>query len=160
MHLDETLKTFIAECSDLLQSMEEALLRIEQAPDDEDTINAIFRAAHTIKGNAGLFGFEGIVAFTHVAESVLDRVRSNELSVTSEMIALLLQSGDHMRALVEHVAASGDDGGLTPAEQRQGEALLEQLNDYLADRQAGGGGCRRGAAAASGCAAPQRAWWR
>lgn len=55
MNLDDALQTFIAECCDLLQNMEEVLLRIAQTPDDVDTINAIFRAAHTIKGSAGLF---------------------------------------------------------------------------------------------------------
>src|SRR3990167_7468373 len=108
MTLDDALQTFIAECRDLLQNMEQALLRIEQMPGDADTINAIFRAAHTIKGSAGLFGLDGIVAFTHVAESVLDQVRGNELHVTPELVALLLQSGDHMSALVDHVAEGGE----------------------------------------------------
>lgn len=57
MNLDDVLRTFIAESQELLLLMEEALLQIEQAPDDVDTINALFRVAHTIKGSAGLFGF-------------------------------------------------------------------------------------------------------
>ena len=60
MNLEDALQTFIVESRDLLQQMEEALLRIEQSPDDLDLINAIFRAAHTIKGSAGLFGL-GVV---------------------------------------------------------------------------------------------------
>ena len=59
---DDALQTFIAEGRELLEQMEEALLRVEQSPRDADTINAIFRAAHTIKGSAGLFGFEAVVA--------------------------------------------------------------------------------------------------
>jgi two-component system chemotaxis sensor kinase CheA len=60
MNLDEALQTFIIESRDLLQQMEDALLQIEQSPDDTDLINAIFRAAHTIKGSAGLFGLNHV----------------------------------------------------------------------------------------------------
>ncbi|MDO8775433.1 MAG: chemotaxis protein CheA [Burkholderiaceae bacterium] len=130
MNLDDALQTFIAECRDLLLSMEEALLRIEQTPDDIDTINAIFRAAHTIKGSAGLFGLDGIVAFTHVAESVLDKVRSNELRVSPELVALLLQSGDHMSELVDHIAQGGE---LAAPVAAQGQTLIGLLSAYLGD---------------------------
>lgn len=133
MNFDDALQTFIAECRDLLEHMEEALLCIEQTPDDADTINAIFRAAHTIKGSAGLFGLDGIVAFTHVAESVLDRVRSNELLVSPELVALLLQSGDHMSALVDNIAMGGELAG---AVAEQGLSLIEQLGSYLDDELA------------------------
>lgn len=128
MNLDDALQTFIAECRELLESMEEALLRIEQTPQDADTINAIFRAAHTIKGSAGLFGLDGVVAFTHVAESVLDKVRSGQLRVDAELVALLLASGDHMTALVDNVAFGGE---LSDAVREQGQALMGRLQMYL-----------------------------
>lgn len=104
MTLDDALTTFIAESRELLQDMEEALLRIEQAPDDTDTINAIFRAAHTIKGSAGLFALDEIVSFTHVTESVLDKVRGGELRIDAELGSVLLQASDHIGALVSWVA--------------------------------------------------------
>ncbi len=66
MNLDQALQTFIAESRELLDDMETSLLSLDAAPDDE-AINAIFRAAHTIKGSAGLFGLNHVVAFTHVA---------------------------------------------------------------------------------------------
>ena len=128
MNFDAALPTFIAESRELLQSMEEALLRIEQSPDDTDTINAIFRAAHTIKGSAGLFGLDDIVAFTHVAESVLDKVRSGELRVHAELVALLLATGDHMSELVDNAA---DGGELSEAVRETGQTLIDQLNVYL-----------------------------
>ncbi|MGZ5058047.1 MAG: Hpt domain-containing protein, partial [Methylobacter sp.] len=78
---DEYLQTFVVECTELLEQMEEALLTVEQAADDPEIINAIFRAAHTIKGSAGMFGIEPIVVFTHAAESVLDRVRSGSIAM-------------------------------------------------------------------------------
>jgi two-component system chemotaxis sensor kinase CheA len=128
MNLDEALKTFIIESRELLEQMENALLRIEQEPDDAEIINAIFRAAHTIKGSAGLFGLDHVVAFTHVAESVLDRVRSGELQIDSELVALLLESRDHIGGLIEHVAAGENPGD--EAEQRGG-TLIARLNAYL-----------------------------
>ena len=128
MNLDDALNTFIIEARELLENMEEALLRIEQAPDDADTINAIFRAAHTIKGSSGLFGFDPIVAFTHVAESVLDKVRSNELRFNSELVALFLGVCDHLGVLITHIADSTE-----PDEEtlRASEELVTQLRKYL-----------------------------
>ena len=128
MNLDAALQTFIAESRELLESMEEALLRIEQTPDDADTLNAIFRTAHTIKGSAGLFGLDDIVAFTHVAESVLDKVRSGELRVAAELVALLLASGDHMNELVDNAV---DGGQLKASVRAAGQTLIDQLNAYL-----------------------------
>jgi two-component system chemotaxis sensor kinase CheA len=132
MNLDDALQTFIVESHELLESMEEALLHIEQRPDDGDAIGAIFRAAHTIKGSAGLFGLDDIVAFTHVAESVLDRVRSGELRVSPDMAATLLVSGDHIRALVDCAARHTDVTGLL---REKGQALEGQLMTYLRQDQ-------------------------
>ncbi|MDP2693307.1 MAG: Hpt domain-containing protein, partial [Gallionella sp.] len=129
MNLDEALHTFIAESRELLQDMEDALLRIEQSPDDEELINAIFRAAHTIKGSAGLFGLDYIVAFTHVAESVLDRVRNGELRIEGELVAVLLSSCDHLVELIEHLAAGG--GEPTAEIQEKSKAIVTCLDDYL-----------------------------
>lgn len=102
MNLDEILQTFIVESRELLEGMEHALLQLEQAPTDSELIHAIFRAAHTIKGSAGLFGLEYLVAFTHHAENVLDRVRAGEQPLSRELLALLLQVRDHIGALVDH----------------------------------------------------------
>jgi len=131
MNLDDVLQTFIAESQELLLLMEDALLRIEQVPDDVDTINALFRVAHTIKGSAGLFGLTPIVAFTHVAESVLYRVRGNELRVDEALSALFLQVRDHLGELIDLLARHGDLQGLTADHERQGSALVARLNGYL-----------------------------
>lgn len=128
MNLDEALKTFIIESRELLESMEASLLRIEQEPNDPDIINAIFRAAHTIKGSAGLFGLDYIVSFTHVAESVLDKVRSGELYIDADLAALLLDSSDHIGALVDH-AANGEEPG--EVNNQTGREIIAQLNTYL-----------------------------
>ena len=75
MNLDQALHTFVAEAGELLVDMEDALLRLETEPDNEELVHAMFRAAHTIKGSAGLFGLDAIVSFTHVVENALDKVR-------------------------------------------------------------------------------------
>lgn len=128
MNLDDALKTFINESRELLEQMEAALLGIEQQPDDAELINGIFRAAHTIKGSAGLFGLEQIVAFTHVAESVLDRVRDSLLVIDAELVAILLAARDHIGTLIDHLAQ-----GETPdaATHQQGSELTERLHRYL-----------------------------
>ncbi|MDQ3267704.1 MAG: chemotaxis protein CheA [Pseudomonadota bacterium] len=107
LDLDQALQTYIAEARELLQDMEDSLLRLEADPTDADTIGAIFRAAHTIKGSAGLFGLDPIVSFTHIVEDVLDRVRDGDVVIEANLIAVLLESGDHMLHLVNVVAAQG-----------------------------------------------------
>ncbi|MCB4360575.1 chemotaxis protein CheA [Quatrionicoccus australiensis] len=128
MDLDDALQTFIAESRELLQQMEEALLDMENRPNDPETINAIFRAAHTIKGSAGLFGLDHIVAFTHVAESVLDRVRNNEIRLDEVLGALLLKAGDYMGQLIELLAAHKTPDASVNA---IGQTLVASLETYL-----------------------------
>jgi len=129
MNLEDALPTFIAESRELLDEMETALLSLDSARDAEP-VNAIFRAAHTMKGSAGLFGLDAVVAFTHVAESVLDRVRGGEVTVDPALVSLLLTCCDHMRALIDEVAGGrpGDDNAL----QKKGQPLLEALQRHLA----------------------------
>ncbi|MBS1162084.1 MAG: CheA signal transduction histidine kinase [Proteobacteria bacterium] len=134
MNLDDALHTFIIEAGELLEDMEAALLRIEQTPDDADTINAIFRAAHTIKGSAGLFGFDHVVSFTHVAESVLDKVRNGLIPITSELVALFLAVGDHLAHLI---AGIGDKAAPDDTLAHAGAALVARLNVYLDQTAAG-----------------------
>jgi two-component system chemotaxis sensor kinase CheA len=134
MELDESLAVFIAESRELLDDMESALLAVEQAQEKGEMINAIFRAAHTIKGSAGLFGLDHVVAFTHVVESVLDRVRGGELGIAEGLVALLLSCRDHIGALIEEVAAGRLEAG-AEAVQR-GAPLIERLRAYLPAPQA------------------------
>ena len=75
MNIDSALQTFFAEAEELLVSMESALLRMDEGDKTPDIINEVFRAAHTIKGSAGLFGLDDIVAFTNKVENVLDLAR-------------------------------------------------------------------------------------
>lgn len=122
---------FISESRDLLQVMEAALLRIANEPDNDELINDMFRAAHTIKGNAGVFGFDHIVSFTHVAESVLDEVRSDKIAIDDVLAKLLLSWHDHLEHLISRVAddnAVDADGGV----QQTTDKLKQALQSYLA----------------------------
>ncbi len=125
---DEYLQTFVIECRELLEQMEDALLIIERDPENPEIINAIFRAAHTIKGTAGLFGIDYMVEFTHVAESVLDRVRSREVMISSALSALFIEVHDHLGTLVNHV-----EEGTLPTEEvdARSKRLIAQLTQYL-----------------------------
>jgi two-component system chemotaxis sensor kinase CheA len=125
--IDQVTVTFIAESRELLEQMETALLAVTR--DGQDAVNAIFRAAHTIKGSAGMFGLDPVVAFTHVAESVLDKVRDGGVDVTDELVALLLACRDHIGALVDAVESGTLDGDADLA--AAGAPLVAALQAYL-----------------------------
>jgi two-component system chemotaxis sensor kinase CheA len=107
MNVDDALPGFFAEAADLLAEMEAGLLECSQAAPGPETINLIFRSAHTIKGSAGLFGLEPIVRFVHVVETALDVMRQGKLAMSDELLALLLRAKDHIAALIARVE-SGD----------------------------------------------------
>lgn len=128
MNLDQALETYIAESRDLLQQMEQTLLSFDSAGADAEAVNALFRAAHTIKGSAGLFSLDAIVGFTHTVESVLDRVRDGSLSINTELSAILLESTDHISLLVDDLSVgNGNEAELA----KSGEAILRRLATYL-----------------------------
>ncbi|WP_024647050.1 chemotaxis protein CheA [Pseudomonas syringae] len=130
INLDQAQQTFIVEARELLQAMEESLLQLESEPGDVDAIGAVFRAAHTIKGSAGLFGLTPIVSFTHIVEDVLDRLREGSVSVDAGLIAVLLKSGDHMLELIDVVASRGEE--LQPPALEREAALRQALQVYQA----------------------------
>ena len=132
MDLDKAKQTFILEARELLAAMEEALLGVEGEVDQSESINAMFRAVHTIKGSAGLFGLDPIVHFAHTVESVMDRVRGRKIQLESALISLLLECHDHLETLV----ASCSEGAEEATESREtSQRLLSRLVPYL---EAGG----------------------
>jgi two-component system chemotaxis sensor kinase CheA len=132
MSIEEAKQTFAQEALELLEEMEDALLSMEEAPDDEEHLNSVFRSMHTIKGAAGVFGFDAIVAFTHPVETVMDSLRNGERGIDSELIAILLECKDHTGALVEF-AMSSDEEAITPELQAQGDDLLKRLTGDSSD---------------------------
>jgi len=127
--MDELTSTFVNESRDQLTAMEDGLLRLEQNPDDADNLNAIFRAAHTIKGGSGVVECHFIEAFTHKVENVLDKLRNGEIPVSGELSTVMLECCDHMGALLEVLAA-----GLPQPDadvQARGDALLATLSEQF-----------------------------
>ena len=128
MDLDQAKRTFIIECEELLAAMELALLGVEDAADPSESINAIFRAVHTIKGSAGLFGLDPVVRFAHTVESVMDRIRSRQLTLDPPLVSLFLECHDQLKALVD----STQEGVPEAAEsQTISQRLLAALVPYL-----------------------------
>jgi two-component system chemotaxis sensor kinase CheA len=130
---EEGRQIFVEEGKDLLRSMEAALLTLESQPDDVEAMNALFRAAHTIKGSAGLFALDNIVSFTHVLENVLDRVRAGQQRLDSGLSELALRCADHIGTLLDVVSATGGDAGVAAPAIAAGQALLAALHGYLGD---------------------------
>jgi two-component system chemotaxis sensor kinase CheA len=95
---------FVTEAEELLSGMEDGLLSLETSPDSAEALNGIFRAGHTIKGGAGLLNAVEIVAFTHVLENVLDRLRKKEITADQQLVTLLLGGCDVIRRLVTCVS--------------------------------------------------------
>lgn len=100
MAMDELVKIFMEESEDEIRELENGLIRLEEERGDDDTINRVFRAAHTIKGSAGLVGFEAVSNYTHTLENILDRIRKKDLSITKKLISTLLSSVDFLKRMI------------------------------------------------------------
>ena len=127
LDLSSALDSYAAESRELLEQMEEALLELEGGGVDPDLVNAVFRAAHTIKGSGGLFCFDEVVAFTHDAETVLDAVRDGRLAMASEMISLFLECRDHIGTLIDACVEGDVPGDI----RKRGDGLQARLRVAL-----------------------------
>jgi two-component system chemotaxis sensor kinase CheA len=123
--MEQALVTFVAEARELLGKMESVLLACEQSGPEADTVSELFRSAHTIKGGAGLFGLDAIVAFTHVVETSLDRVRSGQVELSGPLVAVLLDCADHTGALIEQIGSNSPTGDA--ASDARAQELIAQL---------------------------------
>jgi two-component system chemotaxis sensor kinase CheA len=135
--MDEILNVFSVEAREQLVAMESGLMQLEQGDRDPETINAVFRAAHTIKGGAGVVEIHTVEKFTHVLENVLDRLRNGEIEVSGEMISALLLGCDHIGILLDLVARGQMEADEDTA--RAGEGISEQLKPFLGERKAEAG---------------------
>lgn len=127
--LDPALITFAQETEELLCDMEDGLLALETDAEDQEVVNRIFRAMHTIKGSSGLFGFDDIVKFTHEAETVLDKVRNGERSIDDALVSTLLDCKDHTAKLIQHFLQNPSDA-LPESLVQRGSELIEQLGGH------------------------------
>jgi two-component system, chemotaxis family, sensor kinase CheA len=106
--LAEIRQIFITECNDGLDVIESGLLELEKGNDNKETINDIFRGAHSIKGGAATFGYSSIAEFTHVLETLLDKLRSGEMGITPPLVKLFLESVDCLREMVQAMDGDGE----------------------------------------------------
>jgi two-component system chemotaxis sensor kinase CheA len=114
-------ETFFQECEEQLAELESGLLAMEAGDTDPETINAVFRAVHSIKGGAGAFSLEALVRFAHVFETALDEMRSGRLTPTPDSLKTMLRAAD---VLADHVRAAHDGGS---ADEAHTAALAEEL---------------------------------
>jgi len=126
--MEEVREVFTAECSEILQKMESILLELEEVEvPPEEKIHELFRFIHTIKGSAGIFGYEAIVSFTHIVESLLDKIREGILPFKKESIGLLLDCRDHISELIEAAANGNPLERNTIKNQEKLTGILENL---------------------------------
>jgi len=106
-------ETFFQECEEQLAELESGLLAMEGGDQDPETINAVFRAVHSIKGGAGAFSLEALIRFAHVFETALDEMRSGRLSPTSDVLKTMLRAADVLADLVRaaHASEEGEHPG-------------------------------------------------
>jgi two-component system chemotaxis sensor kinase CheA len=102
------LPVFVAECEENLAALEETLLSLEESPEDEGILATIFRATHTLKGNAESIGFGAIAACAHAMESVLEALRSRSVAADGALVSVLLDGNDALRTMVSAVASGGE----------------------------------------------------
>jgi two-component system chemotaxis sensor kinase CheA len=124
--MDELTSVFIQEGREQLTSMESGLLILEHQAPQADDINAIFRAAHTIKGSSGVIECHFIESFMHKVENVLDRLRNGEIQITSGLTELLLKCCDHLGRLIDELENEVVEPNASI--KANGDALLEELS--------------------------------
>ncbi|GLI36954.1 chemotaxis protein CheW [Geobacter hydrogenophilus] len=123
--LDRFNAVFFEECAEHLADMEHILVALDPAHPDGEELNALFRAAHSIKGGAGIFGFRDLTVVTHELESLLDKVRGNELGLTATMIDLFLEARD---AIAMQLAGHRDGAAV---DQGVIEDICRRLRDQI-----------------------------
>ena len=120
--MEEIKATFFQECDELFVDLEAGLQALEAETGDPETINAVFRAVHSVKGGGGAFGMDALVRYAHVFETLLDGLRAGRIAKTPEIVKDLLRAAD---ILADHVAAERNGGGCDEAETSAMVVILE-----------------------------------
>ena len=129
MDVSQYLEIFLDETKEHLQNLSDQLMNLEQDPENMDTINEIFRAAHTLKGMAGTMGYKRMQNLTHDMENVFSEVRNNTLKADGNMIDLLFQCLDALEEYTENIQNTADEG------TNDNEHLIKALNEFLDSRE-------------------------
>jgi len=128
--MSQFYQVFFEESAEHLAAMEALLLELDIANPDSEQLNAIFRAAHSIKGSAGTFGFSDLADTTHILENLLDRIRKQELGLTADMVDAFLEAGDLLRVMLEAHQGRGE------VEPRTVESICARLRQLSSDASA------------------------
>ena len=131
MDVSQYLEIFLDETDEHLQNLNTQILQLEQEPDNMDTINEIFRAAHSLKGMAGTMGYKRMQTLTHDMENVFSEVRNGNIKVKAEMIDVLFQCLDALDEYNANIRENADEG------TNDNEPLIKQLNDIMNDGKDG-----------------------
>lgn len=126
MDVSQYLEIFIDESGEHLQTLSDCIMTLESEPDNKDTINEVFRAAHSLKGMAGTMGFKRMQHLTHDMENVFQEVRSDKIKVDSAMIDLLFECLDAIEGYLDNIKATSDEG------TEDNELIIKELNDFIA----------------------------
>src|SRR5258708_5467701 len=130
---DELKQTFFEETKEGLEAIDAGLTDMRDGAESEDTVNAVFRAIHSVKGGAGVFGFEELVGFAHVFETVLDAVRHGTLSAGPDILDVLFTASDVLADFVA-MARSGE-----PAPAGYGDECRAALESLIGQDENGVG---------------------
>ena len=126
MDVSQYLEIFIDETAEHIQSLSDNIMELEKEPENENVVNEIFRAAHSLKGMAGTMGFKRMQHLTHDMENVFQEVRSDKIPVDSPMIDLLFKCLDAIDGYLENIKATSDEG------TEDNEIIIKELNDFIA----------------------------
>ena len=148
MDVSQYLEIFLDETNEHLQNLNTQILSLEQDPENMDTINEIFRAAHSLKGMAGTMGYKRMQNLTHDMENVFSEVRNGNITVKASMIDVLFQCLDALEEYTGNIRENSDEG------TNDNEPLIKQLNDIL---NGGDGGVEEDASAEPAAEAPAAA---
>ncbi len=125
MDVSQYLEIFVEETREHLQNLNEHLLVLEKEPENKDTINEIFRAAHSLKGMAGTMGYKRMQNLTHDMENVFSEIRNDKMAVTSELVDTLFQCLDALETYLDNIINTQDEG------TDDNEPIIKLLNDFL-----------------------------
>lgn len=125
MDVSQYLEIFIEEAKEHLQNLNEHLLILEREPENENTINEIFRAAHSLKGMAGTMGYKRMQRLTHDMENVFSEIRGGKMKVTSELVDVLFKGLDALESYLGNIQADANEG------EEDNEDIISSLNDIL-----------------------------
>lgn len=149
MDVSQYLEIFIDETKENIQGLSDHIMELEKEPDNMDTVNEIFRAAHTLKGMAGTMGYTRMQKLTHNMENVFSEIRNGTMKATAGVIDVVFQCIDAIEAYLNNIQNSSDEG------TDDNEPIIKRLNELVTTKGAEGGVAAEPPAQESGVAAPQ-----